>query len=169
MRILPLAFLGLAACSSHPETSACEEYLKGGLKSPSSYKQVKISSFDSRIPFDAWRNITRATGSKLDNDPRIVKVDRKYQADGGIRTVLIEYDADNSFGASIRGTEVCKFLMTSFMEEDFLGDPGTSAALASSSRTMEQLGLEKNEKSTGCCLSTREATALAGQPEELVH
>lgn len=62
-----------------PQVRACEEQLLGKLKSPSSYKRIKAQ----RVTFEA------------ENPP--------YQS------VLIEYDAENSYGALLRDKELCNY------------------------------------------------------------
>lgn len=64
-----------------PEIADCEQAVQGDLTSPASYKRVSTDSFLDR------------TG------PAPVQV------------VRIEYDADNSFGATLRDTAICKYLV----------------------------------------------------------
>lgn len=77
---LPIAVFAIAGCAKPtPEFEQCERYIKAQLKAPSSYKLIKQSG--SWVPFD--------------------KRDRYV--------LSVEYDAQNSYGAMLRDTQVCIF------------------------------------------------------------
>jgi hypothetical protein len=74
-----LLFATLAACSSPPEVQACENYIKGIVDAPSTYRRASVSSV-----------ATTENGKP-------------------IQSVLITYDASNAFGVPMRDMKVCTF------------------------------------------------------------
>lgn len=91
-----LMALVLAGCEGR-EIAACEDYVKDGLRSPSTYRRVSVASRDEA-----------ATAA------RIVELGGR-QVRGGqslaLRMVTIEYDAQNAFGAPIRNAAQCGFVL----------------------------------------------------------
>lgn len=79
--ILWLPFLALGSCSSvePAEIKQCEDYLVAKLKAPATYKRIEASSF-------------------VDSDHKPPR-----------QTVIIQYDAVNSYNAPIRDMQVCQF------------------------------------------------------------
>jgi hypothetical protein len=150
----------LAACSAKPEVAACEKFLKDGLRSPSDYKQIKVSTMDNKLPLDVWRQLRERTGFLVGSDSG-TRFDQMNAREGGLRVVAIEYDAPNAFGTNIRGTEICRFLMSSFAEGKFNGgDPSTSAVIASTDRTLAATGVVANSGQINCCLSKDEKSVI---------
>ena len=147
-----LTLVALSGCSSvnnwrHPELAVCEEYLKTTLVSPSSYNRAKATIADSRLPKSYWE-------AALAKTPKIF---REYLAEdisarsleGGRRMVFIEYDADNKFGASLRGLGSCTFEMSSMKQNKFMSTPSAGSAVAADMLAR----LENGEDSYGCCES----------------
>ncbi len=77
--LLPLSVLWSCSSLDAPEIKQCEEYLLAKLKAPATYKRVEASSF-------AYPD---------------------YRPER--RTVIIKYDAANSYNAPIRDTQICQF------------------------------------------------------------
>ena len=141
----------LSACGE-PEVEACEEFIKDGLKSPSSYKRASVSKLDETISQEMF----------LENHGKIDTFDKHWLDDGRLtqRIVAIEYDADNSFGASIRGAGICEFhLIDGELPSQISLDASVSMAIAQ--RSMRELGraglipnegkLDIPEPRYGCC------------------
>lgn len=94
--ISALILLALAGCEGR-EIAACEEFLKDGLRSPSTYRRVSLTTRDE------------ATTAQ-----RIVELGGRQPPAGqslALRTITIEYDANNAFGIPIRGAGQCGFLL----------------------------------------------------------
>ena len=95
-----VAALLVAGCDTFtpPEVKDCEASLLRGLKSPSSYKRIKADS--AEITKEIQDEIAKDAGVGLlpENDipPPYVQVS-------------IEYDADNSYGASLRDNYFCRY------------------------------------------------------------
>lgn len=67
----------LSGCADKPEIKQCEDYIKGKLRSPSTYKRIKAEGV--AVPFEK---------------------PTKY-------TVSVEYDAANAYGTPVRDTQLC--------------------------------------------------------------
>lgn len=88
--------IALSGCEGR-EIAACEDYLKDGLRSPSTYNRVNVSARDEPV--------TAA---------RIVELGGREPRGGqslALRSVTIEYDAQNAFGTPIRGALQCGFVV----------------------------------------------------------
>lgn len=96
------ASLLVAGCGENEQVSQCRSALESGLKSPSSLAVVKEGFFDLLLPVSEAE-----TSYILPVEPKISKSGK-----GGIyiRIVTIEYDADNSFGASLRDEKICHYV-----------------------------------------------------------
>ncbi len=111
-RVILLALLCCsgAACSSldKPEIRACERKLIAGLKSPSSYKRIDTSVWDDDI---AFRDLAgRYFGTELEPQQEQL-LDEVKDKKLAVRHTSIEYDADNSYGAAIRDSFYCNFVV----------------------------------------------------------
>lgn len=90
----------VAGCDTFipPEVKDCEASLLRGLKSPSSYKRIKWDT--SKITKEIQDEIAKEAGVGLlpgnDFPPPYVQVS-------------IDYDADNSYGASLRDSYFCRY------------------------------------------------------------
>lgn len=131
----------------HPEVAVCEEYLKSTLKSPSSYKRAKASISDSRLPAAYWSE--KLAGESAELREMLADATARSIQEGGQRTVIAEYDADNSFGASIRGIGMCKFEMRSVADNKFSVEPSATGAIADVAAAAAGIDLG----SRGCCES----------------
>jgi|GEM_PF-1265363 len=105
---LSVALLSSCSALDRAEIRSCEQKLVGGLKSPSSYERVKTNVWDEDISFEnlAGRyfglNLLPYEKQLLDEvKGRAIKV----------RRTSIEYDADNSYGAAIRDSFYCNFIV----------------------------------------------------------
>lgn len=109
--------ISLAACSK-PDVEACESYIKDGLKAPSTYRQLKVTSVDVS-PIDADTLIKEVglpkLSKKADAFDRLrrtaLEVDLK-QPGLGLRRMAIDYEAENGFGTPLRETAICAFVLT---------------------------------------------------------
>jgi hypothetical protein len=102
---LVFAALGLSGCEKMQESkllAVCESVLKDRLKSPSSYKRVE--TVQSRAPM---RRV-----DFMEQNPDATELDFKLfdEKPYTVWKVIIKYDADNSFGASIRDVAVCEYV-----------------------------------------------------------
>ena len=91
-----LMALVLAGCEAR-EIAACEDYVKDGLRSLSTYRRVSVASRDEA-----------ATAA------RIIELGGRQLRGGqslALRTVTIEYDAQNAFGTPIRNAAQCGFVL----------------------------------------------------------
>lgn len=77
----------------------CEEYVKDGLKAPSTYK--RIGARDTAAPVSATD--LKKLGVEMRSDPT-------WQTNYWLHTVSITYDAENSFGVPVRSGEVCTLM-----------------------------------------------------------
>lgn len=88
------AVLGLALWASEGwEIAACEDFLKEGLKSSSTYRRGNVTTRDEAV---TAARIAELTGRQPRGSEAL-----------GLRTVVIEYDAGNAFGTPIRGASRC--------------------------------------------------------------
>lgn len=98
---LGLLVLALSGCSQFApeEKRICEESLLRGLKSPSSYNRV---NWDSVL-------ITKEVEEAADKEMGDLAPSPEGRPKTPYVQVMIEYDADNSYGAAIRDTYFCRF------------------------------------------------------------
>ncbi len=159
-----IAALGVsvAGCSKieawqHPEIAACEDFANAKLKAPATYKRVKTSVIDEQIPLATWDAIEADRLGKMAAEFR--ELTKKSQTEGGVRSVVLEYDAENGFGVPTRGTEICKFLVSSFAKNEFEAKPDASSAKLA--RMIWQLDANSTEE-PACCLPVRQLKAIRG-------
>lgn len=111
-RVILLAFLCVSstACSSFDRTEikSCERKLIAGLKSPSSYKRIETSVWDDDISFQNLAG--RYFGPDLESQQKQL-LDEIRDKQLAVRHASIEYDADNSYGAAIRDSFYCNFIV----------------------------------------------------------
>lgn len=101
LRWLPISLLLLTGCQ-RAEVRACQDFIKDGLKSPSSYKLVSSDVRDEKL---TESNFLAETGQKpSDIDRRSLRY-----GDSELRLISISYDAQNSYGTALRSTEICAF------------------------------------------------------------
>jgi hypothetical protein len=124
----------LASCGQ-ADVAACEEFLKGGLRSPATYRKVSVRTYDAPIT----KQQATAIGARVyDNRPLT------------LRKVFIDYDADNAYGTPVRGIEMCAFVLL----EGKLPDAGslrTKVSLAGTQRDYRRL-TRQQEPDYPCCL-----------------
>ena len=97
----PITALVLTGCGQ-PDVDACERFVKGELRSPSTYRQVALTQRDLPLSLKDFRAIT---GDR--SEPLRDMIDKRSQ--NGIRTITITYDASNAYGTSVRETRECHF------------------------------------------------------------
>lgn len=114
------AALMLTGCN-RPEVTACENFVRDGLRSPSSYRRIGIETSDQAMSLSEFRNITG------DKPGGVLEVMTDNAHKHGIRTVSLEYDAQNGFGATLRETRQCYFRMR---DGELQGTASTFAAKA---------------------------------------
>jgi hypothetical protein len=100
-------------------TRVCEGVLKKRLKAPSTYRRVSVNSNEKPVGLGDYFAAQAAKFSK--DDPTLMK----DLSDANIRRlnkssdhatnfqVFITYDAENSFGAPLRGTALCEYISKS--------------------------------------------------------
>lgn len=131
-----LASVFLAASAIHPVfacdeshneglsrlATICEAKIKARLKAPATYQRAKVGEYsfqmtaaeykdreltkmrDAGLDGDAWRDAYK----KLDSD--LAAIESSPTAAPYILEARISYDAQNSFGALLRGNAVCQFV-----------------------------------------------------------
>lgn len=103
-----------------PLLAACEAALKAKLKSPSTYQRANVSEMTKKLSFDEYKDteLLRIRDS-YDADTAVVmraKLNEKIvemKRDGEQASLFvqtIEYDAQNAFGAMIRGMAICSYV-----------------------------------------------------------
>ena len=136
--------LAAGACSKPNDDAiaACEKFIQGSLRSPSTYAKVSSKVSDQPITAEDLALYQLPKGSS--------------SGPASVRTVFIEYDAANAYGTPVRGTEKCDFLLVDAKNERYSSEPSTAATLASADRTLG--------KGDGCCLPplTPEANEVFG-------
>jgi hypothetical protein len=93
----------MGSCTPPVGSVECREHLLSNLKSPSSFKIIKESSYiqsltpeEAKVKFILPGNLLAISKAKTLT----------------FRHVTIDYDADNSYGAALRDTEYCTFVDT---------------------------------------------------------
>jgi hypothetical protein len=87
-------------------TSTCEEMILRRLKSPSSYKLVKSSYSKEKASLDDVIQFEKKFPNPI--GPTLVQKQIFARSGAYRHRVFIEYDADNSFGASVRDLALCE-------------------------------------------------------------
>ena len=100
--------LAISGCSDENGSAieACRDFVKGGLRSPSTYEEVSSSVSD---------------GEDVGQHDR--------------RNVFIEYDAANAFGTPVRSTQLCSFEIDKATRK-LVRDASTSGTLAKADRVL---------------------------------
>ena len=103
-----------------PMVTACEEKLASLLKSPSTYRRIKVSGFEEEMAVDAYkdrelikiRDTYDANTAVLMRQILNQKIEKleKAASKPTLFTRVIDYDAQNGFGALIRGRALCTFM-----------------------------------------------------------
>lgn len=99
--------------------TACKAEISRRLLSPSTYKQIKVEAFDKEIGRDEYKAMRELemqkmkTSAELESAKNMLNLDL-FSIDEGrykpvIKTAVIEFDADNSFGTPIRQTALCTY------------------------------------------------------------
>ena len=88
---------------------ACVEVLEDRLQSPSSLKIIKWHELTSRPATIEEAIGPEPDGSDYMHDLYISQRKMLSHGAGKMNEVLFEYDADNAFGASMRGASVCSY------------------------------------------------------------
>lgn len=114
----------ISACSDAPEIAACQDFLKGGLRSPSTYSEVSVRSEDLPMP--------------AENLARYQLADRSSPEKAGVRTVSIVYDAANAYGTPVRGVQTCHFLLKDREKGTLAADVEVAATIAGADRALGQ-------------------------------
>lgn len=143
--------LSVAACNfldRHSELAACEDYAKASLRSPATYSRAKARISDERMPRAYWQARER---NLFGSDSAFSGLYKKYSEEGGIRTVVLEYDAANAYGTPVRGIAACKFELQSIAEEKFTTEP--DAASSKLDLLTVQAGVQPDGDDLGCCMS----------------
>lgn len=158
-----------AALGGRPDVAACETYIRGVLKTPSTYRRASVQVMDSerlsQAAFDLRTGlypVPRPTKAQAKADPTLpidanLDAMRRSLMEGRelrVRTVLISYDAENGFGAPIRSQAACQFRLL----DGELGDEGTLKRHADSvvsSQKLGELGVSTSRRSAPrfpCCI-----------------
>jgi hypothetical protein len=100
----------LSACNpfeSKPER-ICELRIKERLKSPSSYKLISSKQYAEPVSVDEYIAYAEQNGGKLPADAKKSLKAHTYQPK--VYHVFMSYDAQNSFGATIRNLSLCEYV-----------------------------------------------------------
>jgi len=90
------------------EVLACRTFAQSKLRSPSTYREARVRSFDrSTTEAEIQRLYYPDTSDELSRMNMSLLRGRQL----GLRSVFLEYDADNAFGTPVRGIEGCDFLL----------------------------------------------------------
>ena len=93
--------LPLTGCEK-ATVKTCEQFIRGGLSAPTTYKRISITE-SSRIATDQEL-------LALGKDPRMIAFSKKYSIPAGkLHSVVIDYDAQNSFSVPLRSKQICLF------------------------------------------------------------
>lgn len=88
--------------------TACRAYIQASLRSPATYREATQRTHDRPIAQAQLRSqYFPAPQDELDR-LLLTGLDNRSLA---IRTVFLEYDADNAYGTPIRGLGACEFLL----------------------------------------------------------
>ena len=136
---LTAAILLLCSCGAR-DVQACEDFIRDGLRSPSTYKRMSLVSDDKQLNEEEFRELTKL--------PRYGTY-TPHQ----LREVLIEYEAANAYGTPVRGTEICAFVLTDG-ELPSKAAMKADLALAKSARTLRDLQIAgaPSQAKYSCCL-----------------
>lgn len=112
--LVPAALLMLSACGQ-ADVQACEQFIKSGLKAPSTYKQISLKTYDEQLSLPEF---LQRTGQK--NLHPVIQRGLELQAEDGLglRTIVIESEAANGYGVPIRSTDICAFKLVGGKVED---------------------------------------------------
>jgi hypothetical protein len=134
----------------HPEVAACEHFIKESLASPSSYKRIEFLTADEAISVEDY-----ASGEGWEPNSAFYDLAKERAVDPAIRSVSIEYDAQNGFGALIRQYEHCEFLMSDSASNEFGIEPRKAAETTARTNLTFAIapGLEDGQRiQRPCCL-----------------
>ncbi len=98
-----IAMLGLkvAGCNQ-PDVDSCEQFVKLGLKAPSTFRAMQVTMRDEKV---TWAQHLR----EEPNDRNVEIFKRAYELGKFRRIVTLEYEVSNAFGVPIRSSEQCAF------------------------------------------------------------
>jgi len=152
--LIPLLIV-LGSCSAvdewrNPEVAACENFIKEGLASPSSYHRIKFLTDDEEISAEDY-----AYGKGWTPNSPFFDLAIKEAVDPAIRSASIEYDAANGYGTPIRSFGFCQFLMSNAGQDEFGEDPAKAAESIRSMNAVAALapGLTEQQRVLRpCCL-----------------
>lgn len=103
LAMLPIASCDLVAEWTDPAIGGCKKFITERLKSPSSFRVISVHTENEPISLAEWAKMNAILGplgtnrmTRLKNTP-------------GLHRIIIEYDADNSFGVALRSRQVCDF------------------------------------------------------------
>lgn len=103
-----LAIALLPGCDGREEVRACEAFVKGQLKAPSTFNQVEANVYTSPIDLLTLRR-DYYPKQLSDEDKTALNAARGKRLE--LTTVFMKYDADNSFGTPLRDMAACDFLV----------------------------------------------------------
>ena len=136
-----------------PGLAQCEAFTKAGLQSPSSYKRISFVVVDTPVSKEIFAK--SKGGSELD----------KAMADiadaPGIRGIALDYDAENGYGALIRGGTACYFPMSDIKNGEPSGDLDSLERMAESSADMGRLGFGKGNEQLCCLAPTFDVSSIS--------
>lgn len=103
--------------------AACEDVIKGRLRSPSSYVRIeasppKVSQVDTQGEYEGWdiagpakMRSDFADAAKSKTSKEFLEMNFKLVTTGKahLYTTFIEYDAANGFGTPIRAEAICRY------------------------------------------------------------
>jgi hypothetical protein len=150
-----LSAAGLLAGCGSPDVAACEEFIKGTLDTPATYKRADVRIIDE--PNLELARYLEQTGLKppATEAYRVIR-DIEVEQGLGLRRLVILFDADNAYGTPIRRAQTCAFKLDGgrVSETDLSITSAQAAAAMERLRSMGELpvGAESSLKFP-CCLS----------------
>lgn len=153
---LPLGLACAAALSGcakveawrNPSLAACEGRLRESLTSPTSYERTSFSTVDAPV---SKAVLASAVGGEIGKTAASISIDP------AIRGILIDYQAENSFGAKVASKYLCYFSMSSLSKEAFTPSLESQISLSRSRDLLaeaEALNGKSDGKDTMCCLAS---------------
>jgi len=157
MKKLVIAWMVILCGCDKPEVQMCEAFIKSDLKAPATYQRISYSARQHH--FSTWPEYRRFTGDYQNTLYQLAHHGEEDPSGPYLKTVTIDYDAQNGFGVPLRGSETCGF------SRRFDRSTGSQALgsliLGAAERTRDlkkiddNVGVEKSDDPRGvfpCCI-----------------
>ena len=107
--IIITALSGCDFLSAPAEVLACEIFIKDGLQAPSTYNRIEYRTHDQPITLDQLRDRHYPPEGNEIQRMHFLLYERADEL--SLRSVVVEYDTDNTYGVPVRSEELCLFLL----------------------------------------------------------